>query len=229
MSNSSLTSYTKLSPCCGSRNGHKISKITIHHMAGDLSIEQCGSIFANPDSEASANYGIDSDGRIALYVDESKRSWASANRDNDQIAVTIEVANDEYGGNWHVSDKALESTIKLCADICKRNNIKELNFTGNANGNLTMHKYFMATLCPGPYLESKFPYIAERVNKILKGEDDDMTYYKTLKDVPSWGQPAIKKLMDKGALQGTGNGEINVSEDLVRMATILNRLGVYDK
>lgn len=38
-----------------------------------------------------------------------------------------------------------------------------------------MHKWFVATTCPGPYLASKFPYIADEVNKILedsgKGED----------------------------------------------------------
>lgn len=31
-----------------------------------------------------------------------------------------------------------------------------------------MHKYFSATACPGPYLESKFDYIAEQVNKALQ-------------------------------------------------------------
>jgi hypothetical protein len=83
------------------------------------------------------------------------------------MAVTIEVANDVTGGNWHVSDKALASLIDLCTDICKRNGIVKLNFTGDKNGNLTMHKYFAATACPGAYLESKFPYIAEEVNKRL--------------------------------------------------------------
>ena len=82
------------------------------------------------------------------------------------MAITIEVANDG-GANWHVSDKALAKTIDLCVDICERNGIKELKFTGDKTGNLTMHKYFAATACPGPYLESKFPYIAEEVNKRL--------------------------------------------------------------
>ena len=30
-----------------------------------------------------------------------------------------------------------------------------------------MHKWFASTACPGPYLSSKFPYIAEEVNKRL--------------------------------------------------------------
>ena len=59
-------------------------------------------------------------------------------------------------------------------------------------------------------------------------EDDDMVTYKTLADVPSWYKPAVQKAISKGALTGTGNGEINVSEDLCRMLTILDRLGKLD-
>lgn len=58
-------------------------------------------------------------------------------------------------------------------------------------------------------------------------EDDDMTIYKNLKDVPSYYQPAVKKAMDKGALNGTGDG-LNVSEDLCRTLTVLDRLGKLD-
>lgn len=166
MSNSKLVDYTKISPNSSARTG-KISKITIHHMAGNLSVEACGNVFQTTSRQASSNYGVGTDGRIGLYVDESRRAWTSSNRDNDNVAVTIEVANDGRDPDWHVSDKALESTIALCVDICQRNGIKKLNFTGDKSGNLTMHKWFASTLCPGPYLESKFPYIAEEVNRQL--------------------------------------------------------------
>ena len=167
MSNSSLVNYTQISPNSSNPRNRKISKITIHHMAGNLTVEQCGNVFANKNRQASANYGIGTDGRVGLYVDEANRSWATSSRANDNIAVTIEVANDVVGGNWHVSDKALSKLIDLCTDICKRNGIKKLNFTGDASGNLNMHRYFAATACPGDYLASKFPYIADEVNKRL--------------------------------------------------------------
>lgn len=167
MSNSSLVDYTKISPNSSNPRAKKIKKITIHHMAGNLSVEACGNAFQNKERQASSNYGIGTDGRIGLYVDEKNRAWTSSNKDNDHQAVTIEVANDQIGGNWHVSDKALAKLIDLCTDICVRNGIEKLNFTGDSTGNLTMHKYFKNTSCPGPYLESKFPYIAEEVNKRL--------------------------------------------------------------
>lgn len=177
MSNSSLISCSILTNNYGnyvngarvSDRAYPISKITIHHMAGNLSVESCLRGFQNPSRQASANYVIGTDGRIGLGLEESKRPWTSGSYDNDNRAITIEVANDEIGGQWHVSDKALASLINLCEDICRRNNIKQLNFTGNANGNLTQHNYFQATACPAAYLKSKFPYIADEVNRRLNG------------------------------------------------------------
>lgn len=203
MSNSPLVNYTKLSPNCNKPRNHKIDTITIHHMAGNGSVELCGNIFANPSRQASSNYAIGSDGRVGMYVEEANRSWCSSSGANDHRAITIEVANDKVGGNWHVSDKALAKLIDLCVDICKRNGIAKLNFTGDKSGNLTMHKWFAPTGCPGPYLESKFPYIADEVNKRLNAIKEpekpaqtvavgdlvsiaDNAVYYTGKAMPSW-------------------------------------------
>lgn len=59
-------------------------------------------------------------------------------------------------------------------------------------------------------------------------EDDGVVTYKTLDDVPSWYKTAVQKAMDKDALKGTGKGEINVSEDLCKTLTVLDRLGKLD-
>jgi hypothetical protein len=191
MSNSKLVNYTKLSPYCNKPRNHKIDKITIHHMAGNLSVETCGNVFQN--SQSSSNYGIGTDGRVGMYVEEANRSWCSSSPSNDHRAVTIEVANDEVGGNWHVSDKALAKLIDLCVDICKRNGIKKLNFTGDKNGNLTMHKWFANTNCPGPYLESKFPYIADEINKRLGVKSEPTSSVKITED-GKWGTDTTKRL-----------------------------------
>lgn len=163
---------------------HKIDKITIHHMAGNATLAGCCSGVQS--RGGSVNYCIDSSGTIGVMIDEQYRAWTSSNRDNDMRAVTIEVANAPGAGepDWKVTDKALEACIKLCVDICRRNGIKALNYTGNTSGNLTMHKWFAATGCPGPYLSSKFPYIAAEVNKRLNGdkaEDKPAVLYRVRK------------------------------------------------
>ena len=173
--NSPLVTYTKISPNKTSPRNHIIDTITIHCMAGNLTVETCGNIFAKTSRKASSNYGIGTDGRIAMYVEEKDRSWCSSNSANDHRAITIEVANDGGAPDWHVSDKAMESLIKLVADICKRNNIKELKWSTNKsdrvnhrNGcNMTVHRDFAAKACPGAYLYEKHGYIADEVNKLL--------------------------------------------------------------
>lgn len=167
MSNSKLVDVTIISSHSSNPRNKPIKKITIHHMAGNASIETLGRLFADPERKGSANYGIGTDGRVGMYVEEKNRAWTSSNAANDHQAVTIEVANDVTGGDWHVSDAALNKLIELCVDICKRNKIERLNYTGDKTGNLTRHNMFAATACPGPYLQSKFPYIADEVNKLL--------------------------------------------------------------
>ena len=175
MSRSSLVDYVKISPNSTNPRNHKIDTIIIHHMAGNLSVESCGEVFAPSSRQASSNYGIGSDGRVGLYVEEENRSWCSSNRAADQKSVTIEVANSSTGGEWPVSDKAYAKLIDLCVDICKRNGIKKLNFTGDRSGNLTMHKYYANTQCPGPYLEKRFPDIAAEVNARLGAMEEKPT------------------------------------------------------
>lgn len=176
MSNSSLVSYKKISPNRNSPRNHTIDTISIHCMAGNLTVQTCGNLFASLSRSASSNYGIDSQGNIAMYVEEKDRSWCTSSSSNDNRAVTIEVAND--GGastGWHVSDKAMTSLINLCTDICRRNKIKRLLWKGDkslignvSKQNMTVHRWFANKDCPGNYLYSKHSYIAAQVNAKLK-------------------------------------------------------------
>lgn len=167
-----MSNYAKLS---GTYTGHKkwstrtskILKITPHHCAGNMTFDGMKAAHNNTSRQFSVNYFIDSQGRVYQFVDEAYRSWCSSSAANDTQAVTIEVANIKGAPNWEISDAAYASLLDLCTDICKRNGITSLNFTGNANGNLTQHNYFSATACPGPYLKSKFPNIAATVNARL--------------------------------------------------------------
>lgn len=176
MVKSSLATVVVESPNRSSPRMSKIDTITIHCMAGNLSVESCGALFAKSSRKASSNYGVGSDGRIACYVGEEDRSWCSSNRANDNRAITIEVAND--GGadtGWHVSDKAYKSLISLLVDICKRNNITKLVWSSNKNDrvnhkngcNMTVHRDFANKSCPGDYLYSLHSKIANEVNTLL--------------------------------------------------------------
>lgn len=173
MSNSPLASYTDLSPNKTSPRNHKIDTITIHCVVGQLTVEQLGGVFASPKAKASSNYGIGKDGRIAVYVDEKDRSWCSSNSANDHRAITIECASDRHHP-YAINDKVYESLVNLCADICKRNNIKQLKWKADRNligrpdkQNMTVHRWFANKSCPGDYIYSRLGKIAKEVNAKL--------------------------------------------------------------
>lgn len=159
MSNSPLVSYTKISPNKTSPRNHKIDTITIHCYVGQASVESMGAWFAEDAAKCSCNYGIGKDGRIALIVDEGDRSWCSSNRDNDNRAITIECASDK-ADPYAINDKVYESLINLCADICKRNNIKKLLWKADKSligqpdkQNLTVHRWFANKACVPTFSE----------------------------------------------------------------------------
>ena len=173
MSNSPLVNYTKISPNRTSPRNHKIDTITIHCMACDLSVERCGAVFAKRTRMASSNYGVGSDGRVGLYVEEKDRSWCSSNKANDHRAITIEVACEPVAP-YKVTDAAMAALIELVADICRRNEIKQLLWKGDKSligqvdkQNMTVHRWFAKKACPGDYLYGKHGYIAAEVNNRL--------------------------------------------------------------
>lgn len=144
------------------RSGRKIEAVTIHHMAGKLTAEQCGRIFQQVGRYGSSHYGIGYNGEIASYVDEENTAWTNSNWDSNCKSVTIETSNSEMGGSWPVSDASLNALIKLVADIAKRNGLGTLV----PGQNLTWHSMFADTTCPGDYLRSKMQYIADEANKL---------------------------------------------------------------
>ncbi len=176
--NSPLVSHTEISPNRTTPRNHKIDTITIHCTAGHINVRTLGKLFAAKARRASANYGIDDLGHIALYVDEADRSWCSSNAANDNRAVTIEVSSDEKAP-YRVTDAAFSSLIYLVADICKRNGITKLRWHNekalvgqeDSNGeliqNMTLHKWFKNKACPGQYLEERMFEIAAKVNALL--------------------------------------------------------------
>lgn len=232
MAFSPLCSIIKESPNYSKRL-HNIEVITIHCYVGQVTAERGLNGFMNPDRDASANYVIGKDGDIGGCVDEVYRAWTTggtktvngkkvpirvngiSGSDQDHYAVTIEVASDTTHP-YAITDKAYNALIDLCTDICQRNNIKELIWKGDKNlvgrwdlQNMTVHQWFANKSCPGDWLYSRFGQIANEVNSRLNAskEEKSMTIYNKISEMPQYMQGTIIKLVDGGAIGGTGTGE----------------------
>lgn len=179
MSNSPLVTYTKISPNKTSPRRRVIDTVTIHCYVGQVTVEQAGAWFSSANCSASCNYTVDRNGKIALIVDEGDRSWCSSNADNDNRAITIEVAS----GTTHpyeVNDAAYKALIDLLVDICQRNpGIGTLKWKGDKslighpeNQNMTVHRWFANKACPGEWLYSRHAQIAAEVNARLNTDSN---------------------------------------------------------
>ena len=177
--NSSLVSYTKLSPNHSGQRTHSIDRITPHCVVGQCSVETLGNIFLPTSRQASCNYGIGVDGRVGMYVEEKNRSWCSSSSANDQRAVTIECASDT-AEPYAFKDVVYQTLIKLCVDICKRNGKKKLLWLGNKDKTLsyepksdemvlTVHRWFANKSCPGSWMYARMGDLAAKVTAQLGG------------------------------------------------------------
>lgn len=78
------------------------------------------------------------------------------------------------------------------------------------------HSDYMATACPGKY----YPF-----DEIAKYEEDEtMTRYNTVAEMPEYYRAEAQRLIDAGALQGRGDGRLDLSEDMLRTLIIMQRL-----
>lgn len=219
MSNSSLATYTLISPNRTTLYSKVNTVVTVHCTVGQRTAADWARYFNNSSVQASCNYAIGYDGSIALVVEEKDRSWCTGGektvngitgRDNDFNAITIEVSSDTYAP-YKVTDAAYKALVKLLADICKRNpKIGRLKWqanpalVGNTSAqNMTAHRWFAYKECPGDYLYSRFGQIAKEVNAILDGGQPTPTptpskkpdiYYRVR--VGSRWLPEVKNLED---------------------------------
>ena len=187
--NSSLVSYTKLSPNHSGQRTHSIDRITPHCVVGQCSVETLGNIFLPTSRQASCNYGIGVDGRVGMYVEEKNRSWCSSSNVNDQRAVTIECASDTTEP-YAFKDVVYQTLITLCTDICKRNGKKKLLWLGDKDKTLsyepksdemvlTVHRWFANKSCPGSWMYARMGDLAAKVTAQLGGgasEDTEADY-----------------------------------------------------
>lgn len=177
-----------------------VTRLTPHHAAMIGTAEQIAAVFKPTSRQASCNYAIGVDGDIVCVVDEDDRSWCSSSYDNDMQAITFELSDCDY--DWNISDATIESYINLCVDLIQRYPSLggSYNWTGDMDGNVTVHRWFAATACPGDQLYDLQDYIMEEVNRRLRGEEEDEVITKddanAIWAFDNWGD-------QEGALKGT--------------------------
>lgn len=172
------------------------------------------------------------DGSIAVAqtLPWNHRGWhagtGTSGRSANDTHISFEICEDGlYDRTYFEQTKnaAVELTAFLCTEynldpladgviICHNDGYKR----GIASGHSDIYNWW-----PRHYYTMD-DFRAEVKKKM---EEDDMIYYETLEDVPKDYKPTIEKLVESGDLRGVGDGKLNISKDMCRILTILDRRG----
>ena len=60
-------------------------------------------------------------------------------------------------------------------------------------------------------------------------EEDDMTIYHQIKEIPDWAQASVKKAVAIGVINQSADGQVNIYEPNLQTIVLLDRLGLFDK
>lgn len=70
--------------------------------------------------------------------------------------------------------------------------------------------------------------LGERLTKLEKATEHTKQKYNRAAACPDWAKETVSKLYQKGFLEGDGNGQLGLSEDMCRILVILDRAGTFD-
>ena len=201
--------------------------IVLHYTAnnGDTAKNNCDYYHRVGGLGASAHYFCDEHGAMQSVrecdtawhcgAEAGQRYWHPECRNSNSIGIEM-CSRKRADGSYYIKPETVANAAALAREIMQRYGID--------TDHVLRHYDVTGKPCPMPWVDDPAQWAAflamltpEHPNE---EEDENMVKYKTIDDVPEWYRSEVQELMDAGALKGTGNGAIDISEDVVRGAII---------
>lgn len=218
--NKKITKYNKTV-----MNNKKNKYIVIHYTANDGdTAKNNADYFYDENREASAHYFID-ENEIWQVVEDKDSAWHIGTLGNyyheecrNSNSIGIEMCSNIENGKYYIKSSIVENTLNLTKKLMKQYNIPIEN--------VLRHYDITRKICPAPFVNDN--KLWKDLKKRLQEEIREMERFNTIEEIPEYAKETIKKLIDKQALKGDGEG-LDISEDMIRILVINDRLGLYDK
>ncbi len=201
--------------------------IVMHYTAnnGDTARNNCDYYHRVGGLQASAHYFVDEHGAMQSVregdtawhcgAEAGRRYWHPECRNANSIGIEM-CSRKRADGSYYILPETVANAAALAREIMQRYGID--------TEHVLRHYDVTGKRCPMPWVDDPAQWTAflamltpEHPNE---EEEENMVKYKTIDDVPEWYRSEVQELMDAGALKGTGNGAIDISEDVVRGAII---------
>lgn len=227
------------------RGGHSIQYIVVHYTAndGDTAAGN-GNYFSGANRNASVHYFVD-ENNVVQTVKDADAAWHCGGglqgsdghsfygKCLNRNSIGVEMCSDKLNGKYVITEATVARTAELVQYLMKRYNVPL--------SRVIRHYDVTGKTCPEPWVRNSSLW--DNFKKRL--EADDMTeaevrkiaqdeigkareVYDTVDECPAWARETVRKLTDKGVLQGNGDG-LALTYDLMRLLVINDRAGVYDR
>ena len=198
--------------------------IVMHYTAnnGDTARNNCDYYHRVGGLQASAHYFCDEYGAMQSVLEcdtawhcGARAYWHPECRNANSIGIEM-CSRKRADGSYYIKPETVANAAALAREIMQRYGID--------TEHVVRHYDVTGKRCPMPWVDDPAQWTAFlamlTLGRTNEEEDENMVKYKTIDDVPEWYRSEVQELMDAGALKGTGNGAIDISEDVVRGAII---------
>ena len=202
--------------------------IVLHYTAGDgdTANNNCGYFHRTAGIQASAHYFVDEHGAVQS-VREGDTAWHCGARSyrhpecRNANSIGIEMCSRRRAdGSYYILPETVANAAALTRDIMQRYGID--------TGHVLRHYDVTGKRCPMPWVDDPAQWAAF-LALLAPGapdeeEEENMTRYDRIAELPAWAQAEAQRLVDCGALKGDADGRLDLSMDMLRTLLVCQRL-----
>ena len=235
-----MTIHTNLPCLCENytlgRNG-KISYIVVHYIGnnGDTARGNAN-YFAKNAVRTSAHFFVDENEIVqsVLLGDTAWHCGAKSYRHpkcRNGNSIGIELCSKVKNGEFYIPPKTIGRAIVLVKRL--------MGIYGIDSEHVLRHYDVTGKLCPEPMVRHPEEWIRfkealddamdNNLEKRIAALEGNGRYNYIDQNLPAWAQETVRKLCRRGVLSGNEQGELNLSEDMLRILVLHDRLGLYEE
>ena len=213
-----------------SRYGLPFDYIVLHYVGAVSTARNNGAYYGNtPNLGASAHFFVDereivssvpltmSAGHCGVdYSNGRAPYWHEDGIDStNRRSIGVEMCcKRTAAGEWYIEPETVTRTVALVKWLMQEYNIPL--------DHVIRHYDVCWKRCPEPWVRD--PKQWEAFRKRLTEEEEEMVRYNTVGEMPAYYRKDAQRLVDRGALRGSAPGRLDVSEDMLRVMIVCQRM-----